>query len=149
MKGFNISDDIRSELDSIVVFLLDTPLISDSKLCRSCFEHVKERMDIKAKLQGADQRIRKIYYKALLERARSSPDFADRMLESGRSNKSCRDKHKRAALSDRCATTENSFERQGSFKHDKGNTKEDYISMYRLEKELWDDNGKKSDKENM
>ena len=148
-----LSGDIQRELNDIVIFSLETPLDSESRLCKSCLNHVEQRMDAKTKLREADQRIREIYYGAILKKVRPKPSMMERKILGRGKIDTFGEKYKQGT-SLGCVKSEGI----SSFKCENGSVKSEVCkeesdsSMYKLEKELWDDEiscEATSDKENM
>ena len=148
-----LSGDIQRELNDIVKISLETPLDSDSRLCKSCLNHVEQRMDAKTKLREADQRIREIYYGGILKEIQPRPNMIRGKTLEQRKMDTFGEKYKQGT-SLGCVKNEGI----SSFKCENGSVKSEFCkeesdsSMYKLEKELWDDEiscEATSDKENM
>ena len=154
--------DLARELNDIVIFSLETPSDLQCRLCKACLNLVEERMKIKTKLRKLDQRIRTRYFDALFKmccsRSRTTrvmeghwqerktkrlkvDTFREmRTLETSDINcenvSSCMKFSKDEEISlFECQEEDVKTEFQETI------SKEESGSMYKIEKEFWDDDG--------
>ena len=161
-----LSSDIRRELNDVVVFSLEAPLGDDSRLCKSCHAELNVRMNIKANLREADQRIRQINHGAIIAKVSPKPSLIERQSPQRREMNIFREKYTREASDIKrgnasllgCVKSEVKSEGISSFKHENGSVKSEKLckeadsTLYELAKELWGDDVKckeTSNKENM
>ena len=153
--------DLERELNDIVIFSLETPSDHECRLCKACVNLVEERMKIKTKLRKLDQRIRTRYFDALYKMC-CTRSRTTRMMEGHweerrterRKVDTFRETRTWATSDIKCENVSSCMkfgkdEEISLFKCEEEVAKREFqetiskeeecVSMYKIEKELWDD----------
>ena len=144
-----VSGDLVKQLNDIVLFSLDTPLTSDSKLCKTCVKVINERTEIWTKLSEMDAGIRDVYYGSIFKTIWPKSDVERRLQTEKKvpaflgkyplSDKAWQSGDARVSL--KCVKEEGI----SGIKRENGTVKSELCEdkqsncLYKLEKELWDD----------
>ena len=157
-----LSSDVKRELNDIIIFTSETLLDHDCRLCEACLNLVEQRMETKAQLREADQRIRARYFDAMFKRTvKKCCSRTNRVIERTFEQETTRTFCEKFV----CETSEiNHTSSRGCVEASRGSVKDEkissvkcenevvksefketfckqeYDSMYKLEKELWSDN---------